>query len=37
MDKLIDWKKLADKLKNDIEKILKMDDKLIKNKEVIFH
>jgi len=37
MDKLIDWKKLINRLKSDVVDILKIDDNIMKNRNVIFH
>jgi len=37
MDKLIDWKKLVNKLKNGVADILKVDDDVLNDRAVVFH
>jgi len=37
MDRLIDWPKLVDKLRSEIEEILDVDNDIMNNKDVVFH
>ena len=37
MDRIIDWEQLGKNMKNQIDVMLKIDDSIMKNNDVIFH